>query len=125
MIQIKPTTESGLNHNDYSLDLAGRLIFNRQRAQKTQTTLDGSVAITLWPKQKQGAYKEQKFTLSPIQVEALESIVYHASCFEWLVFNDSERFKCAIDIIDAEPKTIGGNSRYQEVTISFLVTEVL
>ncbi|MEW6712976.1 MAG: hypothetical protein AB1403_24365 [Candidatus Riflebacteria bacterium] len=125
LIQIKPTTESGLSHDEFSLDLIGRLDFNLPRAKKTQVTLDGSTAITLWKKQKQGAYLEKEFLLSPEKFEILQRIVYHSTVFEWLVFNVSDRLKCSIDITNLEPRTVFGNPDYKQVTVSFLITEVL
>lgn len=125
MIQIKPTTASGLPHNGLSLDLMGSLAFNRSRAKKVIDTIDNGIAATIWPKTKLGATATKDFLLSPEQFEILDNIVYHQACFEWLVFNDLERFKCEIDYQPKGKITINGNPDHQQVSISFLVVEVL
>lgn len=125
MIQIKPTTASGLSHDGLSLDLVGSLSLDRPRAKKVQDTIDNGVAVTVWPKTKVGATATRDFLLTPEQFEILNNIVYHQTCFEWLVFNDLERFKCELDFQPKGKTTINGNPDYQQVSISFLVTEVL
>lgn len=125
MIQIKPTTASGLPHSGLSLDLFGSLSFDRPKAKKVVDTIDNGVAVTIWPKTKLGATATKDFLLSPEQFETLNSIAYHQTCFEWLVFNDLERFKCEIDYQPKGKTTINGNPDYQQVSVSFLVVEVL
>lgn len=125
MIQIKPTTESALNHAEHSLDLIWSLSLDRPRAKKVSTTLDGGIAATIWRKTKLGATASKEFTLTPDQFTILNNIVYHSICFEWLVFSDSDRFRCEIDYQPLGKVTINGNPDYQRVNISFLVTEVL
>jgi len=125
MIQIRPTTASALSHSIYSLDLVGSLNLVRERAKKIQQTLDGGVAVTLWAKNDEGAQTTKEFLLNPLQYSVLYDIIYHKTCFEWLVFNDSQRFICELDLLSADKTTVAGNPDYQRVKVSFLVIEVL
>lgn len=118
MIAIKPTTESGLNHNDYSVNLVGvELNPLRPRAQKITVTLDGSAATTLWAKNNAGAQQTVESVLSLADYNKLYAIVGHETAYEWVVFCDGRRYVCGIDITNCV--SLGLNEK--KVTIIFTV----
>jgi hypothetical protein len=123
MIRIRPTTDSGLSHVDYAIDLPGNINPIRARTKKVATTIDGGVAITLYRKRTAGAEIQKSFVLHPDKYQTLIDIVYHNTEFEWLVISDEKRFICEIDIIKDEKQTILGNPDYHAVDVTFLVTE--
>lgn len=123
MIRIRPTTESGLSHASYAIDLPGNIIPIRPRAQKVATTIDGGVAISLWQKRTEGAQINKDFLLHPAKYAVLNAIVYHATVFEWLVMSDENRYICSLDITKDEKQTFNGDPEYHNVTLNFLVVE--
>jgi hypothetical protein len=123
MIRIRPTTASGLSHVVYAIDLPGDISPIKPRTKKVATTIDGGVAITLFPKKIAGSSIQKNFVLHPEKYEILKAIVYHATVFEWLVLSDEKRFVCEVDIIKDEKQTVLGNPDYHNVDVTFLVTE--
>lgn len=123
MIRIRPTTESGLAHSIYAIDLPGSINPIIARAKKVATTIDGGVAITLFSKRTAGATINKTFLLHPEKYKALMLIAYHSTVFEWLVLSDEKRYVCEIDIIKDEKRTAHGNPDYHDVEVTFLVTQ--
>lgn len=125
MIRIRPTTTSGLSHVTYAIDLPGSIQPNRARAKKIATTIDGGVAISLWQKRVEGAIATQTFLLHPDKYAILKAIVYHADSYEWLVYSDTDRYVCVLDITADEKRTIHGNPEYHNVSVEFIVVRSL
>jgi len=125
MIRIRPTTESGLNHSDYAIDMPGNINPNRPRAKKIATTIDGGVAISIWRKRVEGAVATQTFLLHPDKYVVFKTIVYHAENFEWLVYSDNNRYVCVLDITSDEKRTVHGNPEYHNVGVEFVVVREL
>lgn len=118
MIQIMPTTESGLSHSTYRLDLPAELNPVRPRSQKITTTIDGGAAITLWPKNIKGAQQTVRVVISETKNRVLELIVNHQTVFEWLVFCDGRRYTCAID--STIPISLGSDSKQLDVIFTVI-----
>lgn len=116
MITVLPTTESGLNHSDWRLDMPGEINPIRERAQKITTTINGGAAVTIWPKNNQGAQQKVTLILSAAKFTRLEAIVNHQTVFEWLVLCDGRRYTCSIDYM--EPVSIGVNDKQVQVTFT-------
>lgn len=123
MIRIRPTTESGLSHVTYAIDLPGSIIPIRPRAKKVATTIDGGVAISLWNKRVEGATISREFLLHPDKYKILNAIVYHETEFVWLVISDESRYVCEIDITSDEKQSFNGDPEYHNVKVDFLVVE--
>jgi hypothetical protein len=122
MIQIRPTTDSGLSAITYAVDLPGEINPQRPRAQKVTTTLSGGAAVTSWAKNNEGASQSVQVTITQANHTILLKVVNHATVFEWLVFCDGRRYKCTVDIDQPVSVYLRG-IEYKQVNVSFVVVK--
>ena len=121
MIKIYPTTDSGLG-SAYELSIPGEINPTRPRGQKVTTTLSGGAAITTWVKNNEGALQTVEVTISEDKFKTLETIIKHATVFEWLVTCDGRRYKCTIDNGEASTVSFRGTT-YKKVALTFVVVK--
>ena len=121
MIEIRPTTSSGLG-SAYTVKLPGEINPQRARAQKVTVTLSGAAAVTSWAKNNTGAEQSVELTVTDAICKTLLTIVNHATVFEWLVFCDGRRYECTIDTDTPVSVSYQGQA-YKRVNVSFIVTK--
>ena len=119
MIKIKATYDSDAD-SSFDIEIPGEINPQRERSQKITTTLSGGAACTFWAKNNEGSSQTIEITISELKYISLMAIVNHSTEFEWLVFCDGRRYKCAIDTGIAVTVSQRGIT-YKRVPITFTV----
>lgn len=122
MIEIRPTTASGLSHDAFLVTIPGEINPQNERPQKITTTLSGKAAITSWAKNNSGAQQSVSVTIPEASWKKLSAITNHQTVFEWLVFCDGRRYDCTIDTDTPVSVTVFGGF-YKQVNVKFTVVE--
>jgi len=102
MIQIYPTTDSGLSFADYSLKLPTSIEPLQEAPQKVSRTLSGGAVVSRWAKNNAGAVEATTITIDLDKYETLKSIANHPTVFEWVVISKGVKYLATIDITASE-----------------------
>ena len=122
MIQIYPTTDSGLSFASYSLKLPGTIQPLQTAPQKISRTLSGGGVVSRWAKNNEGATESLTMTLTPEKLETLQAIVNHASVFEWIVASKGVKYLATIDITGIESEFANG-APVKRVSVIFTIVK--
>ena len=123
MIQIYPTTASGLSHNTYQLIIRERgepANLKRERSQSVSISLSGESVVSAWKKYVSGTEFTAEASLSDSDYATLRSIDEHATVFEWIISTQGRTFKAIIDVQKAVM-----NAKNWQVSIKFTIVSEL
>jgi len=127
MIQILPTTASGLSHSAYSINLKPRgepPNLKKERLQRATTTLSGETVVSSWAKKVSGTEFSITAVLTDSEYDILRLIDEHATVFYWVIILQGRSFNASVDITKAFPVN-GRSTRDWEVSIKFTIISEL
>ena len=127
MIEILPTTSSGLTHSTYTLKVRPRNdepSLKRERPQSSNITLSGETVVSSWAKKVSGTSFGIEAVLTESEYTKLRLIDEHASVFEWVIIMQGRTFTATIDVVGAVPTKRSGVDSWR-VNINFVIVSEL